>query len=567
MVAGYVEEVKYDDLGRVNRIIIHGSTGQIISEMRMEYESKEGKTSGRPSQIEYYERAGSGNLSSSPEKTLRYMYDGMGNILEVRDGTDKTLYSYGYSKANQLVREDNMVFGKSYVTVYDRYGNITAQKAEPYKLNHSPETVVGSYAYDTDGRLSGYNGQAMAYDALGNPTTYRNKAVVWEKGRQMKSFNGIAFGYDGSGRRIRKGNVTYTYDASGNLISSSDGLEYLYGMNGLLAVNDNGTIYFCRKDVQGNIIALLDANGKVVVQYVYDAWGNHAVLDSNGNDLTSSSHIGNRNPFRYRGYFYDVETGLYYLQTRYYDPEVGRFLNMDDVSYADPEQFHGLNLYAYCGNDPVNRIDPNGTFWGMILIGALIGGLFNGISALASGATLGQAALSFLSGGIMGAAMGATVALAGLATLGTIGFGVGLSASALVGAAGNTASYLIENAAYGRDITGSGVVEAAVRGLTYGVTSFGLGYFAGGGAYFHSIKPNSPQYMKAVASGLAGARSAWQPFGMMANGIANGIASIFKCLPTNPFVQKVAIQGANVFMISLPRMAMRRLLDWMFGED
>ena len=89
-----------------------------------------------------------------------------------------------------------------------------------------------------------------------------------------------------------------------------------------------------KEDVQGNIIALLDANGKVVVEYVYDAWGNHAVLDGNGNDLTDTSHIGNRNPFRYRGYFYDVETGLYYLQTRYYDPEIGHFLNMDDVSYA-----------------------------------------------------------------------------------------------------------------------------------------------------------------------------------------------------------------------------------------
>ena len=165
-------------------------------------------------------------------------------------------------------------------------------------------------------------------------------------------------------------------------------------MMGLFAVKDNGTTSFYRKDAQGNIIALLDANGKVVVEYVYDARGNHAVLDANGNDLTSSSHIGNRNPFRYRGYFYDVETGLYYLQTRYYDPEVGRFLNMDDISYADPEQIHGLNLYAYCANDPVNRIDPNGTFWGMILISALIGGLFNSISALASGATLGQAALS-----------------------------------------------------------------------------------------------------------------------------------------------------------------------------
>lgn len=99
-----------------------------------------------------------------------------------------------------------------------------------------------------------------------------------------------------------------------------------------------------------------------MVQYVYDAWGNHAVLDANGNDLTDTSHIGNRNPFRYRGYFYDVETGLYYLQTRYYDPEVGRFLNMDDISYADPEQTHGLNLYAYCANNPVNYVDAAGLF-------------------------------------------------------------------------------------------------------------------------------------------------------------------------------------------------------------
>ena len=86
-----------------------------------------------------------------------------------------------------------------------------------------------------------------------------------------------------------------------------------------------------------------------MVNYIYDAWGNHAVLDANGNDLTDSSHIGNRNPIRYRGYFYDVETGLYYLQTRYYDPEVGRFVTIDGIEYLDPETINGLNLYAYCG--------------------------------------------------------------------------------------------------------------------------------------------------------------------------------------------------------------------------
>ena len=105
-----------------------------------------------------------------------------------------------------------------------------------------------------------------------------------------------------------------------------------------------------------------------MVEYVYDAWGNHAVLDANGADITDSTHIGNRNPFRYRGYFYDVETGLYYLHTRYYDPEIGRFVTIDDLSYADddlsyadPEIVHGLNLYAYCGNNPVMYTDPTGT--------------------------------------------------------------------------------------------------------------------------------------------------------------------------------------------------------------
>ena len=98
---------------------------------------------------------------------------------------------------------------------------------------------------------------------------------------------------------------------------------------------------------------LIDSNGKVVVQYYYDAWGNHTVSGSN---LT----LANLNPFRYRGYYYDTETGLYFLQTRYYDPEVGRFLNRDSVQYADPETIGGIDLYAYCLNNPVMYSDPTG---------------------------------------------------------------------------------------------------------------------------------------------------------------------------------------------------------------
>ena len=136
--------------------------------------------------------------------------------------------------------------------------------------------------------------------------------------------------------------------------------------------------------------SILDETGAVVVRYIYDAWGNHAVLDANGNDIDDPDHIGNLNPFRYRGYYYDVETGLYFLQTRYYDPETGRFISQDGVEYADPTTVNGLNLYAYCGNNPVMGYDPTGTIdWGKIRDWfSTITGLFNGVKLLISGVAL-----------------------------------------------------------------------------------------------------------------------------------------------------------------------------------
>ncbi|MDE6442737.1 MAG: RHS repeat-associated core domain-containing protein [Clostridia bacterium] len=113
-------------------------------------------------------------------------------------------------------------------------------------------------------------------------------------------------------------------------------------------------------------ISILDSAGAIVVEYIYDAWGNHKVSGR------KASTIGSLNPFRYRSYFYDTETGLYYLQTRYYDPAVGRFLNMDSVRYADPESINGLNLYAYCNNNPVMNVDPTGEFVSTVL-GAIFG--------------------------------------------------------------------------------------------------------------------------------------------------------------------------------------------------
>ena len=148
----------------------------------------------------------------------------------------------------------------------------------------------------------------------------------------------------------------------------------------------------------------IDSNGNVVVQYYYDAWGNHTVSGSN-------TTLGNLNPFRYRGYYYDTETGLYFLQTRYYDPEVGRFLNRDSASYADPETIGGLNLYAYCLNNPVEYVDPTGHIViSFLLAGAIVGFTVSFTSSAVSQAIMnngqvdwGIAAIDGLFGAVSGA--------------------------------------------------------------------------------------------------------------------------------------------------------------------
>ena len=221
------------------------------------------------------------------------------------------------------------------------------------------------YEYDGDNtdKLICYAGAGFTYDSIGNPTTYRGKTATWSNGRQLVAYDGNTYTFDAWGRRVSKRNgnntVTFTYDSNGNLISQSNGMEFLYDNTGVFAVILNGTTYFYRKNGQGDIIAILDSDGRVVVKYTYDAWGNAVtdVLDCNANA------IAELNPFRYRSYYYDTETGLYFLKSRYYDPELCRFMTIDDISYLDPETTNGLNLYAYCGNNPIANVDYSGNEW------------------------------------------------------------------------------------------------------------------------------------------------------------------------------------------------------------
>ena len=237
----------------------------------------------------------------------------------------------------------------------------------------------------------------------------------------------------------------------------------------------NNATYFYRKDAQGNIAAILDSNGNIVVEYKYDSWGNHAVLDANGADIASATHIGNLNPFRYRGYYYDTETGLYFLKTRYYDPEVGRFITIDDISYIDPETINGLNLYAYCGNNPVMRVDENGNSWW--------DSFWKGLVAVAVVVVAVVAAITVATGGaaapvLIGAAIGFGVnfgssALTQFINTGTVDWGQALLSGAIGGVLG----------AFG----GTAIGQLGMTGVTFGVEfvgSYASDWIAGTGFDF-----------------------------------------------------------------------------------
>ena len=135
---------------------------------------------------------------------------------------------------------------------------------------------------------------------------------------------------------------------------------YFYDGLSICSIQIDEQSYFLRRNLFQDVTHIYDLNGNLVASYLYDAWGNHQVFDANGIENTNADFIGNINPIRYRGYYFDVETNLYYLNSRYYDPEVGRFISLDAVDYLAPDSIHGLNLFAYCLNNPIMYSDGSG---------------------------------------------------------------------------------------------------------------------------------------------------------------------------------------------------------------
>ena len=331
----------------------------------------------------------------------KYTYDKVGNIEKIFENGELTV-RYAYDALSRLVREDNKKLQKTYLYEYDNNGNILCRRETGFTLSANVEEksfTTYNYTYIGD-RVMSYNGTGFEYDDLGNPETYRGYKAKWEKGRQLVSYKDTLFSYDGRGRRREKGEIKFNYDANDRLIKQSDGLEFIYDASGVAGVVYQGNTYFYQKDIFNNIAKILDANGNIIVQYVYNAWGKYKVLNANGQEIDKSDdgHIGNKNTFRYRSYYFDTETELYYLKSRYYDPELGRFITIDDISYLDPETINGLNLYAYCGNNPVMFTDPAGNtkwwewlFAGLIVVACVVGAVFTAglLGAAFVGAAIG----------------------------------------------------------------------------------------------------------------------------------------------------------------------------------
>ena len=298
--------------------------------------------------------------------TYTYAYDARGNITSVSDGQSTT--TYAYDSFDQLVRENNQAAGKTWTYAYDDGGNIQSKTEYAYTtgtLGAAVRTV--NYGYGDAGwsdLLTSIGGQSLTADEIGNLLSDGTWTYTWQHGRQLagmsKAGTNIAYGYDSDGKRITKtvNGTAYNYHYLGDqlveLTWGGNKLHFTYDSTGPLSVNCNGTEYFYVKNAQGDVTGLISTSGARVVTYTYDAWGNP--LSTTGSLATT---LGAQNPLRYRGYVYDTETGLYYLQSRYYNPSWGRFINADEY-LSTGQSFFENNVFAYCYCSPVNLTDHTG---------------------------------------------------------------------------------------------------------------------------------------------------------------------------------------------------------------
>jgi len=351
-----------------------------------------------------------------------------------------------------------------------------------------------------------YEGQSKTSDlpTSGNPVTYyngRDYHFDWSKGRQLTEAvvggQTVKYAYDMAGVRSSKqvGDTTYSYTTlSGKVMRQAWGdnnaLEFVYDDSSqpfamIYKHGSEAELYYYLVNAQGDVAAILDSSGTMVASYNYNAWGSCTVYNS------SDAAIGDLNPLRYRGYYYDAETGFYYLQSRYYDPAICRFINADTFATTDANGFLSANMFAYCENNPVGNSDPNGEFLNTF-IGAATGAALGAALALVTGENVKAAAISgAISGAVSGFAADVIIATGGSA----------LVVAGVYGAAGALGSFAGSVAAQRSEGKQVNYGEAFAEGL------FGAAFGSVGGLMTGSVTPMMKQVQqtagkKVVARGI-----------------------------------------------------------------
>nr|DAD83598.1 MAG TPA: RHS repeat-associated core domain [Siphoviridae sp. ct89Z21]DAE12519.1 MAG TPA: RHS repeat-associated core domain [Siphoviridae sp. ctGfm48] len=462
----------YDALRRLQKTTVTDGSGTLFTVARSYYTTG-GKATTRTEYFNY--RMPNGSLIAGD----RYVYDALGNITELQEAelasgssARRTKVRYTYDGQNQLRTETRYTYSSNtdttgtsvtYTYNYDTAGNLQSVQKNG--------ATVQTYTYgDSQWRdlLTKVGGTTISYDASGNPKNWYNgttyTGLTWKNGRQLAQITTggrtSAYRYDADGIRTYKkvGSVAHEYRTlNGKVVYEKIGsgstakiMIFSYDAQGRpfavkYSTNNGGSYitYFYALNQQGDVVKIFrslpsrDSNGNlnglteaVYATYTYDAWGNI---------LSQSGSMASTNPLRYRGYYYDSETGFYYLQSRYYDPATRRFINADVYSSTDSSDAISCNMFAYCGNNPTSRSDETGDFWNFI-VGAVVGAVVNAVSTAVD--AVKEGGLDALSDGKTWAKIGVSAA-GGLVSGALAASGVGLGASIL----GNTAISMAQNAA------------------------------------------------------------------------------------------------------------------------
>ncbi len=302
-----------------------------------------------------------------------YEYDSLDNITHIYHNNE-ILKKYDYNDYNELVSEEDYFENQKIIYSYDLYGNILSKVRKT--LIDNEITSTNSYEYGNNNwkdLLTKYDNKEITYDEIGNPLSIGEFInLSWMNGKELVSYTdsskqlNISYKYNEDGLRTSKTingiKTNYYLEGSQIVLEEKDNNIKLFVRDetGLIGFKYNNKMYYYVKNIQDDIIGILDTNYEQIVKYCYDSWGNITNIIDN-----SDENIGLENPYRYRSYYYDNETELYYLNMRYYNSKWGRFINADEIVGAS-DTHTGYNLFTYVGNNPVNNIDVSGRFLGKL---------------------------------------------------------------------------------------------------------------------------------------------------------------------------------------------------------